>query len=202
MAKVGEGDQRWIVTRRADGKNVDNWHWTEKDLFPWCQTEFETKFINVSVTSSIADLKIEKTESVNGSMIVCNRKGKTIFVFEVLIKLEWTGKASSSDGSEISGKGMIIVDNIANDEPKWKVTVRMESETSANRFLKEEMNSKVGPIIDNIVNTVLEDMKAKVQDEGAKLSSPTPSNQTETAPAKTPEKKINACSNFITYYYF
>jgi activator of HSP90 ATPase len=189
MAKVGEGDSRWIVMRRADGKNVDNWHWTEKDLFPWCQTEFETKFKTVSVPSSIADLKIEKTESITGSMIVCNRKGKTIFVFEVQIKLEWTGKASSSDGSEVSGKGVIIVDNIANDEPKWKVTVRMESETSKNRFLREEMNSKVGPIIDNIVNTVLEDMKAKVQDEGAKLSSPSPSTKTETAPVKTPEKR-------------
>jgi len=121
-------------------------------------------------------------------------KAKLYLFFEVQIKLEWTGKASSSDGSEISGKGVIIVDNIANDEPKWKVTVRMESETSANRFIKAEMNSKVGPIIDNIVNAVLEDMKAKVQDEGSKLSSPSPSNKTETAPAKTPEKKINSCS--------
>lgn len=27
MAKVGEGDPRWIVTGREDGKNVNNWHW-------------------------------------------------------------------------------------------------------------------------------------------------------------------------------
>ena len=27
MAKEGEGDPRWIVSERADGKNVDGWHW-------------------------------------------------------------------------------------------------------------------------------------------------------------------------------
>ena len=27
MAKWGEGDPRWIVEDRTDGKNVNNWHW-------------------------------------------------------------------------------------------------------------------------------------------------------------------------------
>ena len=27
MAKIGEGDQRWIVKDRADGTNVNGWHW-------------------------------------------------------------------------------------------------------------------------------------------------------------------------------
>ena len=27
MAKWGEGDPRWIVEERADGTNVNNWHW-------------------------------------------------------------------------------------------------------------------------------------------------------------------------------
>ena len=32
MAKVGEGDERWIVKERADGHNCNNWHWTTKDV--------------------------------------------------------------------------------------------------------------------------------------------------------------------------
>ena len=32
MAKVGEGDERWIVKERADGQNCNNWHWTTKDV--------------------------------------------------------------------------------------------------------------------------------------------------------------------------
>lgn len=27
MAKWGQGDPRWIVEERADGTNVNNWHW-------------------------------------------------------------------------------------------------------------------------------------------------------------------------------
>ena len=32
MAKVGEGDERWIVKERADGHNCNNWPWTTKDV--------------------------------------------------------------------------------------------------------------------------------------------------------------------------
>lgn len=35
MAKVGEGDPRWIVTGREDGKNVNNWHWYAHALYLW-----------------------------------------------------------------------------------------------------------------------------------------------------------------------
>ena len=31
MAKLGEGDARWIVKDRPDGQNVNGWHWTTKD---------------------------------------------------------------------------------------------------------------------------------------------------------------------------
>jgi activator of HSP90 ATPase len=186
MAKIGEGDSRWIVSRRADGKNVDNWHWTEKDLFPWCKNEFETRFKDIPVPSPIADIKITKTDSVNGSMIVCNRKNKTIYVFDVVLKLDWTAKATSSDGTEVSGKGLIIVDNIANDEDKWKITFRLESETSENRFFKGEVKDKATPIIDNIVNTVLEAMQAKIQEEGSKIS-PTATKTEPVAPVPKSE---------------
>ena len=32
MAKLGEGDARWIVKEREDGANVNSWHWTTKDV--------------------------------------------------------------------------------------------------------------------------------------------------------------------------
>ena len=32
MAKIGEGDERWIVKERSDGANCNNWHWTTKDV--------------------------------------------------------------------------------------------------------------------------------------------------------------------------
>jgi predicted chitinase len=35
MAKLGEGDARWIVEKREDGTNVNAWHWQEKDCLTW-----------------------------------------------------------------------------------------------------------------------------------------------------------------------
>lgn len=35
MAKLGEGDDRWIVKERDDGRNCNNWHWSETNLTGW-----------------------------------------------------------------------------------------------------------------------------------------------------------------------
>ena len=35
MAKVGEGDPRWLVSDRTDGRNVNGWHWEEKNALAW-----------------------------------------------------------------------------------------------------------------------------------------------------------------------
>lgn len=36
MAKFGEGDDRWIVNELGkEGRNVNSWHWTEKDVLLW-----------------------------------------------------------------------------------------------------------------------------------------------------------------------
>ena len=41
MAKVGEGDARWIVADRADGTNVNAWHWEERDVLPWAKRRLQ-----------------------------------------------------------------------------------------------------------------------------------------------------------------
>ena len=45
MAKLGEGDQRWIVEERKDGANVHGWHWVEKDCKEWTRVFFESEFV-------------------------------------------------------------------------------------------------------------------------------------------------------------
>ena len=41
MAKVGEGDKRWIVKEREDGTNVNGWHWKETNLTGWSQSRLK-----------------------------------------------------------------------------------------------------------------------------------------------------------------
>lgn len=35
MAKWDERDPRWLVQHRDDGKNVNGWHWEEKNKLEW-----------------------------------------------------------------------------------------------------------------------------------------------------------------------
>jgi len=40
MAKVGEGDPRWIVKDLGkNGTNVNGWHWQEINATEWCKNE-------------------------------------------------------------------------------------------------------------------------------------------------------------------
>lgn len=160
MAKLGETDSRWIVSHRSDGKNVDNWHWNEKNLFPWAKEKLQSLLKDVEVPTGNPDisLKIESTDSVDGDMIVCNRKGKTLFVFDVTVKLKWKGKVKV-EGTEFSAKGTIVIEDISNTEDKWTTTVKIDEETPKNKILRTELQSKVGGVIDKIIDGVLEDMK-------------------------------------------
>lgn len=180
MAKIGETDARWIVSPRSDGKNVDNWHWTEKDLFEWCKTEFEMRFKKVKVPSQVALLKIIKCDSVKGSMLVCNRKGKTLYVYDVQLKLDWAGqiKKAVSDKEDnenkednddkkdkkdkknkITAKGTIYVDDISNDDEKYRISIKTDSESSENQVIIDEMKKKAIQVVESIIDSVIQDMK-------------------------------------------
>ena len=67
MAKIGEGDARWIVEQREDGRNVNSWHWCagenaaavkshvflreEKDITASAKTIFKKLFEDASVVN-------------------------------------------------------------------------------------------------------------------------------------------------------
>jgi activator of HSP90 ATPase len=77
MAKFGEGDKRWIVQERADGANVHNWHWNEKDCLPWSKKRLGELLENVAILEGEAGLWIQTTnlDSVTGDAYVNIRSG-------------------------------------------------------------------------------------------------------------------------------
>lgn len=58
MAKWGEGDPRWIVEQRDDGRNVNNWHWTEKNATNWSKDKIKELLREVKIENS--DCKLYK----------------------------------------------------------------------------------------------------------------------------------------------
>ena len=93
MAKVGEGDERWIVREREDGANVNGWHWSEKNLTDWAKERL-TELLSdlVVLDDSTGSCKVCKLEKMVGDVTVQARKQKKFPLYELEITLNWEGQ--------------------------------------------------------------------------------------------------------------
>ena len=118
MAKVGEGDERWIVKEREDGTNVNGWHWKETNLTGWSQSRLkELLGPVVAFEDGTGYAKVTEVEKIEGDVTVQSRKQKKFPLYELEITLKWEGE---------------LYDDL-------EMTVAVEEETDAKRPLKEAM---------------------------------------------------------------
>lgn len=76
MAKLGEGAPEWIVEERPDGTNVNNWHWTERNVLGWCTQRFtELLAGGLELVGGSGNVWIKTTElqSLTGEAVINNR---------------------------------------------------------------------------------------------------------------------------------
>ena len=93
MAKVGEGDERWIVKEREDGANVNGWHWSEKNLTDWAKERLTELLCDLVVLDdSTGSCKVCKLEKMVGDVTVQARKQKKFPLYELEITLNWEGQ--------------------------------------------------------------------------------------------------------------
>nr|VZI11779.1 unnamed protein product [Spirometra erinaceieuropaei] len=90
MAKWGEGDPRWIVEERADAKNVNNWHWTEKNASQWSIDRINSLLKGLVIDSDDIFCEITNITKCEGEAVANNRKAKLIFFYEWAIEGDWT----------------------------------------------------------------------------------------------------------------
>ena len=95
MAKLGEGDARWIVADRPDGTNVGGWHWQEKDVLPWAQQSLGASLANIDIGGVYAT---GATVEVTGEAVLNNRKQKIIPSFELEVSGDWTRESDGAHG--------------------------------------------------------------------------------------------------------
>uniref|UniRef100_A0A7S4B6Z1 Activator of Hsp90 ATPase AHSA1-like N-terminal domain-containing protein n=2 Tax=Chrysotila carterae TaxID=13221 RepID=A0A7S4B6Z1_CHRCT len=98
MARLGEGDNRWIVREREDGRNCNNWHWTTKDVSKNTKQWLAEKLKEASFPSPLELCKILSAE-VTGEASLTNRKGRTFLMYELEVKLKWEAELRDSDGT-------------------------------------------------------------------------------------------------------
>lgn len=106
MAKIGEGDPRWIVQDRKDGNNVNAWHWEERDLTKTCHEEIKARLKGLPLLNDGGDLSvsIKEVSDLDGDITIAQRKGKIMCYFELKATIKWTGSLAGDSGSKIDGK--------------------------------------------------------------------------------------------------
>jgi len=158
MAKVGEGDPRWIVAARDDGTNVNQWHWTESDYSGWATNRLK-QLVNDQVlesdifTSKLSELTLEGEVSVN------TRKQKTFLFYELNMTVKWQGTHLPSS---TQGKGLVRVPYISeeNADDEFEVQVNMEDEKSKEAtILKDEFRKKLIPFLKEKIPMMLKELR-------------------------------------------
>lgn len=147
MAKVGEGDQRWIVKEREDGKNCNNWHWSEKSLTAWSKerlTELLTGVVALDEGEAKGWCKVTEIDKFSGDVTVQSRKQKKFPLYELEITLKWEGQLWDEAGKvKVDAKGKIKIPDLSEETyDDLEMTVACDDESAAKRPLKEAMRLK------------------------------------------------------------
>eukprot|EP00775_Hariotina_reticulata_P000610 gene610-898_t len=130
MAKIGEGDPRWIVNVREDGTNVNQWHWKEKDCTEWTRQRLNTLFTGLTLVSGSCTVTATGLRSVEGDAYLNVRKAKLIASYELNIKVDFEG--TTADGQ--AGDGYIelpyVADENHDEDPEVRVVLPVDSKAS------------------------------------------------------------------------
>ncbi|KAG8367957.1 hypothetical protein BUALT_Bualt16G0126700 [Buddleja alternifolia] len=153
MAKMGEGDKRWIVEDRPDGTNVHNWHWSETDCLGWARTFLSNLLCDKTLLSGESNLyiKTKKIEKLEGEAYVNIRKGKIIPGYELNLVLSYEAEAKDSDGNAVvlSTEGTVevpyIADENAGEDPEIRISIKDDG--PIGKLLKEAFIAKGKPFV-------------------------------------------------------
>ncbi|XP_068198556.1 activator of 90 kDa heat shock protein ATPase homolog 1-like isoform X2 [Antennarius striatus] len=123
MAKWGEGDPRWIVEERADATNVNNWHWTERDVSGWSSERLRQLLLGVRVDGPPGVCHVTDVAKLEGDASINNRKGKLIFFYEWQLRANWLGTSCGG----VKFRGSVEVANLSdeNDMDELDISVSL-----------------------------------------------------------------------------
>jgi len=157
MALKGHGDPRWLVEERDDGKNVNNWHWTETDFSGWAKNRTSELLSNISIET---DLVIGNTTTVetSGDVSINTRKNKTILFYELNVNIKW--KVSLKDNtSETTGSIEIPYISEENDDTDFEIKLTVEEGSKDGEKIKESVRKFIVPLLKQKIPQMLSELR-------------------------------------------
>ena len=102
MAKLDDLDPRWIVNDRMDGRNVNDWHWSEKDVTADARRRFvrwvSSRVVHEDAGGDVAVRLLAVRGEVEGESTALNRRGKQGVFFDFDATVEWQAEAKDPYG--------------------------------------------------------------------------------------------------------
>jgi activator of HSP90 ATPase len=165
MAEPSAADERWIVKEREDGRNVNSWHWEEKQRLPWARERLET----VLLVSAASAARITRVKEVTGEAMTTTRKGgKRFAVYDLKVTASWSvgeeveeeeeeeqaeedqeggggGGGSKAKAKEKEGKskprtGTVVIEELASthDPDDYVITFTADGSADADAAARDE----------------------------------------------------------------
>ncbi|PVV03251.1 hypothetical protein BB560_001916 [Smittium megazygosporum] len=140
----------------ANWKNVNNWHWTDKNCFDWAKSYFEQTLANLELTSGDKTVKIAKVTSVSGDVDLNQRKGKVMALYDVELALKWVGTVA---GKEDEYSGTITVPEIAHDTERedFVFDTRLDAVDKSNENLDAQTGNELKELVRKQLSSKLAD---------------------------------------------
>ncbi|KAG9068876.1 hypothetical protein KI688_011165 [Linnemannia hyalina] len=168
-------------------RNVNNWHWVDKNCINWAKTYFETELSGVTTEANGASVKTLAVTSVTGDVDVNQRKGKIITIFDVAISLTFEG--TTADGTAVTGK--IEIPEVAHDtdEDDYVFDVSIDADSSAKQPVRDLIRKSLAPLLRKKLSVFAIDLikvhgkDVQIEGEASKPSTPVPTPTPSPAPS-------------------
>ncbi|KAI5859179.1 activator of Hsp90 ATPase [Tricharina praecox] len=123
--------------------NPNNWHWVNKDAREWTKDYFSENLTVISAEENGVSAKITKVLSIEGDCDVNQRKGKVVTIFDLVVKLEYSGK--NADGVEANGT--IVIPEVAHDteEGEYVFDISNYADTKDKQVIRDLVRTQITP---------------------------------------------------------
>jgi activator of HSP90 ATPase len=145
------------ISANNNSRNPNNWHWVERNCFPWAKKYLEKNLLLSTSENGVA-VSIDGVEMVKGDVDLNIRKGKLKYVYDLNLELKWIG--ADQDSNIAKGK-IVMPECTVNEEPnEWEFIITCEEENVvkkkiknvAERKLKEELGVLFAKFAKDLLN--------------------------------------------------
>lgn len=156
MALRGEGDPRWVVKERQDGRNVNSWHWEDKDVTGWAELRLKQLITGETCSSDSPSpgVTVKSVETVGGDATLYNRKGVLKVLYDLKVSGKWTSRHEEENACTYGDFKVELFD----EDPEVVTTV--DSKSQSDGSYKVSFVKMVAPVIQSHCKLFIKELHA------------------------------------------